>query len=147
MIKKIIKSESYQELIKKQTKETVKYLIDEGLEFAVTANLKGLDFIPELPTSIKSKLANFSLFVLSNYTYSTIILNDDHLTFEAGFGAENFASIVKVPYISIFQIVIDESIISINTLATVDELQEQSSSHSKSMNVFKTNPSNKDFVE
>ena len=69
------------------------------------------------------------------------------MTFEAGFGAENFATIVSVPYISIFQIVIDESIIFINTLATMDDLQEQNNFHDKSMNVFKNNPSNKSLLD
>ncbi|NQY23984.1 MAG: hypothetical protein HRT41_08100 [Campylobacteraceae bacterium] len=147
MINNILKDEEYKHLILKQSKETIELLMAKNVEFAVTANLKGLHFEPDLPKSIKSKLANFSLFVLSNYTYTTISLSDTTMTFEAGFGAENFATIVSVPYISIFQIVIDESIIFINTLATMDDLQEQNNFHDKSMNVFKNNPSNKDLLD
>ena len=147
MINKILESKEYKKLITRHTKESISYLMDLGVEFAITANLKGLTFTPELPNSIKSRLANFSLFVLSNYTYTTVILGENELTFEAGFGSENFASVVTVPYISIFQIVIGESIISINTLATVDDLQIDLNVHNKSFNAFKNNPFNKKLID
>ena len=46
----------------------------------------------------------FSLFILSNYTYSTVQINDTHLSFEAGFGNENFGSVVNLPLHSIFKL-------------------------------------------
>lgn len=143
MITDIIESEEYKDLVTKQIVETIEFLLDEGQEFSITANVEPIEFTPELPTSIKEQLAKFSLFTLSNYTYTTIELNDKFLSFEAGFGSENFGSTVKIPIHSIFQIVVDESILYINSVATVDKFN--TNPKLKSMNVFKNNPNNKKF--
>ena len=46
-------------------------------------------FDPELPKDLMEKINHFALFTLSNYTYTTISLYSDFLTFETGFGEEN----------------------------------------------------------
>lgn len=143
MIKDIIENENYKNLVRKQIKETIVFLMDNNQEFSITANIEPIEFNPELPKVIKDQLHKYSLFVLSNYTYTTIILNDEFLTFEAGFGSENFGSVVKVPLHSVFQIVVDESILYINSVATVDKFNKNSVLNS--MNVFKKNPNNKKF--
>jgi len=143
MIKDIIESESYKELVSKQIKETIIFLLDKNQEFSITANFEAVIFEPELPEVIKSQLPKYPMFILSNYTYTTIILNDEYISFEAGFGNENFGSVVKVPLHSIFQIIVDESILLINAVATVDKFNKNLKSNS--MNVFKKNPNNKKF--
>jgi len=143
MITDIIENENYKNLVSKQIVETINYLLQNNQEFSITANIEPLEFNPDLPEAIKSQLAKYSLFTLSNYTYTTIVLTEDYLSFEAGFGSENFGSTVKVPLHSIFQIVIDESIIYINSVATVDKFNKNSKQNS--MNVFKNNPNNKKF--
>ena len=85
----------------------------------------------------------FSLFTLSNYTYTTVQIDDDYMSFEAGFGNENFGSVVKIPLHAIFQIVVDESILYINSVATVDKFNKDLKKNS--FNVFKSNPNNKKF--
>ena len=77
MIANIIENEEYKNLVCKQVKETIEYLLDNNQEFSITANIEGMKFNPELPKSIKEQLAKFSLFILSNYTYTTIEINDD----------------------------------------------------------------------
>lgn len=143
MITDIIENEKYKNLVCKQVKETIEYLLDNNEEFSITANIEPIVFNPELPTPIKNQLAKFSLFILSNYTYTTVEINDDFISFEAGYGSENFGSVAKVPLHSVFQIVVDESILYINSVATVDKFNKNLEQNS--MNVFKNNPNNKKF--
>jgi len=143
MIKNIIENDEYKNLITKQIKETIIFLMDQNQEFSITANIEPVVFNPELPKTIKDQLHKFSLFTLSNYTYTTIQLNDDFLTFEAGFGSENFGSVVKVPLHAVFQVIVDESILYINSVATVDKFNKNTKLNS--MNIFKNNPNNKKF--
>lgn len=143
MITDIIENEEYKNLVCKQVKETIEFLLDSNQEFSITANIEGMRFNPELPKPIKEQLAKFSLFILSNYTYTTVEVNDDFLTFEAGYGSENFGSVAKVPLHCVFQIVVDESILYINSVATVDKFNKNKEQNS--MSVFKNNPNNKKF--
>ncbi len=147
MITKIINNEEYKAISKKQIKEVIDFLLRNNQEFAVTANVKGIVFEPALPPSILDKLSTFSLFVLSNYTYSTIEINDNYLMFEAGFGKENFGSQVKIPLLAVFQIIIDESILYINSIATSENFVQKEELVKKSMDVFKNNPKNKKLIQ
>ena len=143
MITDIIENEEYKNLVCKQIRETIDFLLDNNQEFSITANIDGITFTPELPSSIKDQLAKFSLFVLSNYTFTTVEIDDAFISFEAGYGSENFGSVAKIPLHSVFQIVVDESILYINSVATVDKFNKNQEENS--MNVFKNNPNNKKF--
>lgn len=146
MIKDIIENEAYKGLVSSQIKETIEYLIDNSEEFALTANIKGITFNPELPETIHNQLSAFSLFVLANYTYTTLDLDPENIYFEAGFGKENFGSTVKIPYNAIFQIIVDESILFVNSTATVQDFFSQKEQDNKSLNVFKHNPNNQSLI-
>ena len=143
MIKNIIEDEEYKNLIEIQIKETVAFLLKKNQEFSITANIESVTFTPELPSVIRNQMHKFSLFTLSNYTYTTVQIDNDYLSFEAGFGNENFGSVVKIPLYAIFQIVVDESILYINSVATVDKFNKNLKKNS--FNVFKSNPNNKKF--
>ena len=143
MIKDIIENEEYKNLVEKQIKENILFLVEKNQEFSITANIEPITFTPELPKVIKDQMHKFSLFILSNYTYTTVEIDDDYLTFEAGFGNENFGSVVKIPLHAVFQIIVDESILFINSLATVDKFNKDLKKNS--FDVFKNNPNNKKF--
>lgn len=144
MINDIIEDNEYKDLVSTQVKDTMDFLLKKGEEFAVTANVDAIKFNPELPKATKDQLSKFSLFVLSNYTYSTVSLEDGYFTFEAGFGSENFGSTVTVPFHAVFQVVVGESILFVNSVATVDKFNKDAKE--KSLNVFKNNPNNKGLV-
>lgn len=124
MILDIINNSDYQHIIKKQIREIIEFLIKENVEFSITANIASLSFTPKLPKVIESKLPPFPLFMLAGYTFESLHTYEDYLEFEAGFGKENFGSVVKIPYLAIFQIVFDESILYINPIATQTALFE-----------------------
>ncbi|MCT7615629.1 hypothetical protein [Aliarcobacter butzleri] len=143
MIKDIIENPNYKELIEKQIQDIIVFLLDNNQEFSITANITPISFNPALPEEIKSQLHKFSLFVLSNYTYTTIEINEEFLSFEAGFGSENFGSIVKIPLHAIFQIIVGDSILYLNSIATVEKFNRNLEKNS--FNIFKNNPNNKRF--
>lgn len=151
MIFNIVEDIHYKEMLEGQIFEVIEYLINKNEEFSITANIKGVSFNPEIPESISENFSHFTLFTLSNYTYETIILTEQNITFEAGFGSENFGSVVTVPLYAIFQIVIDESILFLNPTATVEKyFQKQENieedQSSRSMNAFTMNSKNKDLL-
>ena len=90
-----------------------------------------------------------ALFLLANYTFESIILHDEYIEFEAGFGKDNAGSIVTIPYVYIFQIIVDESVLSINPSATIINSKNDNkiSQKQKSINAFKLNPKNKKFID
>ena len=143
MIKNIIENEEYKDLVEKQIKENILFLLDRNQEFSITANIQPITFTPELPKVIKDQMHKFSLFTLSNYTYTTIQIDNEYMSFEAGFGNENFGSVVKIPLHAIFQIIVDESILYLNSVATVEKFNKDL--RKNSMNIFKNNPNNKKF--
>lgn len=151
MIFNIVEDENYKELVENQIYEVIEYLLDKNEEFSITANINGVTFNPEVPKSIAKSFPHFTLFTLANYTYTTIELTDTTISFETGFGAENFGSVVTVPLYAIFQIVIDESILFLNPTATIDKYFPQDNEiedvdqHTRSMNAFKMNKKNKEL--
>ncbi len=145
MINNIIENNEYKDLVSSQVKDTIQFLLNQNQEFAITANLDAIKFNPELPNNTYQQLSKFSLFVLSNYTYSTINLENEDFSFEAGFGSENFGSTVKIPYYAVFQIVVGESILFVNSVATVDKFNNDTKE--KSYNIFKNNPNNKNLIK
>ena len=150
MIFNIVEDINYRNMLESQIFEVIEYLINKDEEFSITANINGVNFEPEMPESISKNFPHFTLFTLSNYTYESIILTQNSITFEAGFGSENFGSHVTIPLYAIFQIVIEESILFLNPTATVekyfeeDEIEEEQVS--RSMNAFTMNKKNKDLL-
>ncbi|MBI3873824.1 MAG: hypothetical protein HY307_02255 [Arcobacter sp.] len=143
MIHNLINSKEYRELTSKQVKELLIFLASKNEEFGLTANLDGVTFTPEIPQTIKRHFTKYTLFALANYTLESLELHDNYITFEAGFGAENFGSVCKIPYFAIFQLSIDNSILFLNPTATVEKYfmseEEEKKQIEKSRSVFKLN--------
>ena len=150
MITNIVEDIEYKEMLEGQIFEVIEYLINKDQFFSITANIKGIKFDPELPESITNSFPPFTLFSLENYTYSSIVLEEKTISFEAGFGQENFGSVVTIPLFAIFQIVIDESILFLNPTATVEShfqnKIEDIDQETKSKNAFILNKRNKDLI-
>lgn len=143
MIHNIITNKEYREITTKQIKELLLFLMKENEEFGITANLNGITFTPDIPQSIKRHFTKYTLFSLANYTLESLELHDNYITFEAGFGEENFGSVCKIPYFAIFQISIANSILYINPTATVEKYfmseEETALQLEKSRGAFKFN--------
>ena len=144
MLDDIVESLDYKILIENQIKEQLSFLLLKDQKFSIVLNVEKISFNPKLPKHIMDKINHFALFSLSNYTYSTINLDDSFLTFETGFGEENIGSILTVPYYSILQIIVEDKVIFINHTAAVDSFKSEKITRN-SADVFKNNPKNKKF--
>ncbi len=152
MIIDVIEDIKYRNLMEEQIKDIIDYLLVHNEEFSITANLKGVKFSPEIPQTIADNFSKFTMFTLSNYTYSTIEVTDNSISFEAGFGEENFGATVTIPFYAVFQVVINDSILFVNPTATVEKyfLKEEESKKnqvSRSRNAFSMNPKNKELLD
>ena len=154
MIIDILEDINYRQLMEGQIQEIIHYLLEHNEEFSLTSNINGVSFNPEIPKPIKENFSKFTMFSLSNYTYSTIVVSQDSISFEAGFGEENFGSVVTVPFYAIFQLVANDSILFVNPTATVEKyfLKENmdksvENQKSRSRNAFSMNPKNKNLID
>ena len=66
MIKNIIENENYKNLVEKQIKDIIQFLLEKNQEFSITANIEPITFNPELPNEIKDNMHKFSLFILQD---------------------------------------------------------------------------------
>ncbi len=136
--------------------DMLSYLFDKGQHFGILCKIEEVTFNPELPDYMKDGFAHLTLFFLAGYTYESAYVEEDHIVFEAGFGNENFGSVVSVPLLSIMQIIVDETPIFIN-LSEYKATQEDKGapqqesvdekSVENSMNVFLSNPENEKFFK
>ncbi|AII14615.1 hypothetical protein CIG2463D_0771 [Campylobacter iguaniorum] len=142
MLENILKDDSFCTLMKMHVYECLEYVLQKNAEFSVLVNLKYTKFTPDLPAHIKDSFKSpVILFTLGGYTLQSANLSQNELSFEAGFGSENFASLVEVPLGAIVQILVSESPILIN----FSEYKEDASKvrTEKSKNIFMSNPNNK----
>jgi len=120
--------------------QIISYLLEEGVEFAVAAEVEYIRFDPELPDAIQERFAPVSLFVLSGYTYETARVDEEILTFEAGFGEENIGAHLTVPLLAIKQLIVGEYPVAINIAEPAPEIEIPDAS--RSMEALLNNPEN-----
>jgi hypothetical protein len=139
MTNTLLYKDSYEELTSKQTKELIEYLHENTTQFNLTVKLKYIDFNPKLPQSIYDNMNEFTMFTLANFTFSSLKILDNTIEFETGFGPSNFGSVCTMPYHSIFQLGIEDSILFINPVASIDKVFKEDKQKQRSMNAFKFN--------
>jgi len=131
--------ESFREIKSKHAKEILQFLLNEKEEFDILCVTSEIDFNPKLPEHISSSFGDIILFSLANYTLQSAYIENENLIFEAGFGEENFGSVVTVPIESILQISKEEIPLFINFTAQIPKPK-------KPKNPFEMNPRNKKFM-
>jgi hypothetical protein len=133
-------TEEFRRIQQEYLLQILSYLLEEGVEFAVAAEVEYIRFEPELPVSIYERFSPVSLFVLSGYTYETARLDDETLYFEAGFGEENVGSHLSIPLLAIKQVIVGEYPVAINIAEPAPESEAPDTSHS--MEALLNNPEN-----
>jgi len=135
---------AYQELISSHLSQTILFLFENNQEFSLACETRFIHFEPELPREIMESFGESVLFILTGYTYQTAKLDEGYFSFEAGFGDENFGSLVTLPLLAIKQIFVGEYPIAIN----VSKATEPSdTSSNKSMEALLNNPENKKLLK
>ncbi|MGG7048298.1 MULTISPECIES: hypothetical protein [unclassified Campylobacter] len=142
MLNELLNNEKFALLMKMHVYECVDFLLQNGTDFAIVANLDLTSFEPPLPDEIAGSFSHkVIVFALGGYTFESAKLTQDTLSFEAGFGPNDFASVVSVKLSGIVQIMVEENTIMINFAVAKPKKESK-----KSMSIFKSNPKNKGIL-
>lgn len=146
MLEEFLKDSEFASMMHRNIYDLLNLLMQKNIQFDILVSTKFVNFSPELPQEIK---ANFNpsviLFSLAGYSLSSVEISKDEIKFEAGFGPDNFASLVSVPIGAIIRISIDENPILINfaTYSPSDSKTKQE----RSKQIFLNNPKNRDIFK
>jgi len=149
MLHDIVDNDKFREIMIKHISDFIKYLFNENIEFSILTSLSNIGFDPPLPEYITTDFKPITLFTLAGYTYDSARVENEVLTFEAGFGRENFGSIVSVPLYAILQIIVENTpvLINLSTPPETKEKEKEKSGIKKSMDIFLSNPNNKKLLK
>lgn len=152
MLENVIENANFAKIMKKSIEDLVVHFFQEEQHFGILCKIEEISFHPPLPESIAGEFRPLTLFFLAGYTFETARIEDDMLIFEAGFGSENFGSVVSVPLLAIMQIIIDETPVLINLAINPQPLQKKEESEDNqgvknSMASFLSNPENSKFLK
>ena len=152
MLENVIEDIEFARLMQKNIQDLIIHFFEKEQNFGILCKIEDVDFEPTLPDSINTEFRPLTLFFLAGYTFETARMEDDMLIFEAGFGSENFGSMVSVPLISIMQVIIDETPVLINLATykediTQKEFKADDNGVENSMASFLSNPENSKFIK
>lgn len=151
MLETVINDRDFAFIMQKNLEDIILHFFEKEQNFGILCKLESISFDPPLPKNISAEFRPLTLFFLAGYTFETARIEENALVFEAGFGSENFGSIVNVPLLSIMQIIIDETPIFIN-LANVEasapaNKEVDLGGIENSMASFLSNPENSKFLK
>ncbi|MEA1893452.1 MAG: hypothetical protein U9N33_12190 [Campylobacterota bacterium] len=151
MLESVIDNREFTQLMQKHIEDLVVYFFESEQNFGILCKIEDVNFEPALPEMIVEEFRPMTLFFLAGYTFETAHLQDNYLIFEAGFGRDNFGSVVNVPLSSIMQIIIDETPVFINLSTYKEEDDHKDKTNPKgvenSMASFLSNPENSKFIK
>jgi len=153
----IFEDPEYQDINKQHMINTISFLFDTNQPFDIICEYEHISFNPALPQHLAEQFTQAVLLSLAGYTFESARINNEVLEFEAGFGEEQFGSVVTIPLLAIKQILIEQMPILIN-LAIVQEPQQQEttkvpkttkdkSKTKKSMEALLKNPENQKLLK
>lgn len=152
MLDNLIEDRDFAKTMQKNIESLIILLFEKDQNFGILCKIEQITFEPALPSEIRAEFRPMTLFFLAGYTFDTASIVGDKLVFEAGFGSDNFGSIVTVPLLSIMQIIVDETPLLIN----LSSYKKESAASAKkadeggvenSMASFLSNPENSKFFK
>jgi len=82
----VVNTDDFKDVMAVNLANIISLLVETETEFGILVDMKAVEFEPQLPKSIA--LRNPSYFILANYTLQSVVIEDDIMRFEAGFGEE-----------------------------------------------------------
>jgi len=152
LLDNLIEDRDFAKIMQKNIESLIILLFEKDQNFGILCKIEQITFEPALPKEISAEFRPMTLFFLAGYTFDTASIIGDKLVFEAGFGSDNFGSIVSVPLLSIMQIIVDETPLLIN-LSTYKQERETAVKKAdkggveNSMASFLSNPENSKFFK
>lgn len=116
MTKDFLASSDFLAINKKHCHEMIETLLENNIYFYVIAGSDFITFSPKLPPELDAMYSTqkYIIFGLYDYTFTSIKLDKNTMSFHAGFGEENYESIVSIELNAIKQIKINNDIIFVN---------------------------------
>ena len=149
MLDSVIEDEGFALLMQNNIQELIIHFFQKEQNFGILCKIEDASFEPALPENINSEFRALTLFFLAGYTFETAKIEENDLVFEAGFGADNFGSVVTVPLLSIMQMIVDETPVLINLAVykkeRIVQRNNDKSGVENSMASFLSNPENAKF--
>lgn len=149
MLEDVLSGTDFNALMQKHSHSLVDFLLKKGVNFSLLTNIADVTFDPPLPEHISQNFKPITMFFLAGYTFESTQIQGDIVSFEAGFGTDNFGSLVSVPIHAILQIIIEEVPIFIN-LGNPPRTQYKKPKESgtrRSMDALMSNPQNQKLIK
>ena len=146
MALELFQSDTYRSLMRDHLYNVTAFLLENGQEFAIAAEVDAMGFEPELPRTITRQFGEVALFVLAGFTFESAWMDEEALYFEAGFGEENIGAHVTLPLLAIRQIFVGEYPITINITSPAPVHAEENSDTQHSMEALLSNPENQKLL-
>jgi len=140
-----MKDKTFTQYMENHINELVEYLLTTEQNFGLVCKLENVEFNPPLPDHIKETLNQITLFFLAGYTFESTRLDAGFVSFEAGFGSENFGSIVTLPVLAVMQLIVEETPIFVNIAPP--RPKESDGSVDMSMAALMANPQNRKLLK
>jgi len=149
MLQMTLSDDRFCDMMNDHIRDILDFLLEKGINFSILTNVSEVDFNPELPVQIKDSFKPITMFVLAGYTFESVLIEEENISFEAGFGHENFGSLVTVPLLSILQVIVEDTPIFINLSISTNIKQEkkQEKGVKKSMEALLSNPENEKLLK
>ncbi len=90
MLESLLGCEEFNGLMKKHAKEVLELLLKRGANFSILTNIADVTFDPPLPVEISQNFKPITMFFLAGYTFESTQIYNGKISFEAGFGSDNF---------------------------------------------------------
>ena len=149
MIEALLSDEEFHGLMKKHTKDVLELLLRKGVSFSILTNISDVTFEPALPAQISQNFKPITMFFLAGYTFESTQIYNGRISFEAGFGHDNFGSLVSLPIEAILQIIVEEIPVFINlsTPPKVVKPEKKDTGLKRSMEALMSNPENQKLMK
>ena len=147
MFEAIVSDDRFRAIMRKHCFDTIEYLTNTKNFFSFFCYIHQVSFTPPLPENIKDTLKHLTLFSMSGYTFDSIKLTEKSIEFEAGFGEDNFASIITVPLNAILQLTVEDNVIFVNSGSSIEKKHQQvdKTEMITSISAILSNPKNKNL--
>jgi len=151
LLESVIEDKEFAVVMQKNIEDLLIHFFEKEQNFGILCKIEEVSFEPELPEMINAEFRPLTLFFLAGYTFDTARIIGDSLVFEAGFGTDNFGSLVTVPLLCIMQVIIDETPVLINLANYKKEIVKVKKTDKdgveNSMASFLSNPENSKFLK
>ena len=150
MLIDMVKDREFGQMMEAHIKDMLRYFLDTDQPFGLLCNLEHVTFDPPLPEEIASRLPEVTLFMIAGFTMESFAVEGHTLFFEAGFGPDNFGSVVTMPILAVLQLLVEETPLLINLAQPVPDVvmkEQEDAGVKNSLESFLSNPENRKFLK